>query len=146
MFARAPLSHKLLSTLPGQPGLHWVGVGNTFRNNILRDHPHYAIMGGANQATCTSEAADPTTGRPGEMGPVHVRHMNVWAHCMYVVLPTFGSTLLCTARYALHATHCTAQAVYQVAVHTHSSDDCSGVVCMRFTIRDMHATVIYLYL
>jgi hypothetical protein len=32
-----------------------VGVGNTFRGNHVHDVPHYAIMGGANQATCTSE-------------------------------------------------------------------------------------------
>ena len=45
----------------GQPGLHWVGVGNTFRDNHVHDMPHYAMMGGANQATCTSESG---WGRP----------------------------------------------------------------------------------
>ena len=40
----------------GQPGLHWVGVGNTFRENHVHHMPHYAVMGGANQATCTFSA------------------------------------------------------------------------------------------
>ena len=39
----------------GQPGLFWAGVGNTFERNHVHDVPHYAIMGGANQATCTAE-------------------------------------------------------------------------------------------
>jgi hypothetical protein len=44
-----------------QPGLHWVGVGNTFRGNHVHDVPHHAINGGANLATCTSESG---WGRP----------------------------------------------------------------------------------
>lgn len=58
----------------GQPALHWAGVGNTFRNNHVHDCPHYAIHGGANQATCTADAQ--LSGPTGVLRPGWFR--NAW--------------------------------------------------------------------
>jgi hypothetical protein len=35
-----------------QPGLSWMGVGNSFLNNKIWEAPHQAVLGGGNEAVC----------------------------------------------------------------------------------------------
>ena len=40
-----------------QAGIHWAGVGNTYRHNDIADGPHNAMLGGGNEADAGSTVA-----------------------------------------------------------------------------------------
>ena len=40
-----------------EAGIHWAGVGNTYRNNDIADGPHNGMLGGGNEADADSTVA-----------------------------------------------------------------------------------------